>query len=248
MENLEKIEKLEGYKANLLEWERNHDPKVRTYINQNTPWIREEVKKAGCFHTMTVAPPPIIGGMVVQIDPFDSIFNPPYLRSVVPYVIDFIDQTIGILRNPTPETFINSNETISGLSEIALKLIHPKIREVSLQKFKDGHFADAVETAFKAVNIRVKEHYKKVKGEEKDGASLMKSAFSPGNPVIVLDDLSTDSGKNIQQGYMEIFAGSMTGIRNPKAHEIVSIDSTRAIHFLFLASLEMNRLDDARIP
>jgi hypothetical protein len=50
------------------------------------------------------------------------------------------------------------------------------------------------------------------------------------------------------QRLMEIFAGSMTGIRNPKAHEIVSIDSTRAIHFLFLASLEMNRLDDVRIP
>ncbi|MGA3284750.1 MAG: TIGR02391 family protein, partial [Verrucomicrobiota bacterium] len=66
--------------------------------------------------------------------------------------------------------------------------------------------------------------------------SLMRTAFSANNPVIVLDDLSTDSGKNIQQGYMDIFAGSMTGIRNPKAHGNVQIDSKRAIHMLFLAS------------
>jgi hypothetical protein len=52
----------------------------------------------------------------------------------------------------------------------------------------------------------------------------------------------------MQQGYMQIFAGSMTGIRNPKAHENISIDSVRAVHFLFLASLLMAKLDEANVP
>jgi hypothetical protein len=43
---------------------------------------------------------------------------------------------------------------------------------------------------------------------------------------------------------MQIFAGAMTGIRNPKAHANIIIDSNRAIHFLFLASLLMYVIDE----
>jgi hypothetical protein len=38
------------------------------------------------------------------------------------------------------------------------------------------------------------------------------------DPVIRLDDLSTENGKNIKDGYMYLFAGTVSGIRNPKAH------------------------------
>jgi uncharacterized protein (TIGR02391 family) len=58
------------------------------------------------------------------------------------------------------------------------------------------------------------------------------SAFSPKDPLVVLDDLSTESGRNAQQGYMQLYAGSMTGVRNPKAHANVTIDDIRARHFL----------------
>ncbi len=72
----------------------------------------------------------------------------------------------------------------------------------------------------------------------------MKTAFSPNKPIIVFDDLSTETGKNIQQGYMEIFAGAMTGIRNPKAHDNIHITENRAKHFIYLASLLMNKIDE----
>jgi uncharacterized protein (TIGR02391 family) len=73
--------------------------------------------------------------------------------------------------------------------------------------------------------------------QELDGAALMHKALSPSAPLIVLGDLSTESGKNIQQGYMQIYAGAMIGIRNPKAHDNIVIDELRAKHFLYLASL-----------
>ena len=79
---------------------------------------------------------------------------------------------------------------------------------------------------------------------ELDGASLMHTAFSPNNPIIVLDDLSTDSGQNIQKGYMEIFAGAMIGIRNPKAHENMDIEEIPAKHRIYLASLLMTKIDE----
>jgi len=74
---------------------------------------------------------------------------------------------------------------------------------------------------------------------ELDGFKLMMKAFNPDSPIIKLTHLSTQSEKDIQQGYMHIFAGSMMGIRNPKAHANFAIDANRGRHFLYLASLLM---------
>ncbi|MCD6490733.1 MAG: TIGR02391 family protein [Candidatus Korarchaeota archaeon] len=124
-------------------------------------------------------------------------------------------------------------------------IIHKDIIRVAKNKFEDGYYADAVEAAFKEINNRVKEIVKNKTGKELDGASLMYYAFSEKDPIIVLDDLSSETGRNIQKGYMQIFAGAMTGIRNPKAHENITISRERAIHFIFLASLLMYRLNEA---
>jgi len=126
--------------------------------------------------------------------------------------------------------------------------IHSSVVRTARSKFEDGYFADAVESALKEVNKRVKDYVKCRTGKEHDGAALMYRAFSLDNPVITLDNLETETGRNIQQGYMQIFAGSMTGIRNPKAHDNITIEEARAIHFLFLASLLMCKLDEANVP
>jgi len=122
--------------------------------------------------------------------------------------------------------------------------IHVKITSITKSRFESAHYADAVESAFKEVNACVKGIVRRKTGKELDGASLMKTAFSPNNPLIVIADLSTDSGKNIQQGYMEIFAGAMTGIRNPKAHNNLTIDKKKAKHLIYLASLLMHKIDE----
>lgn len=125
-------------------------------------------------------------------------------------------------------------------------MIHEGIIGVAKDKFEDGYYADAVRSAFTEINNRIKEILRDKTGEELDGASLMHNALSENNPIIVLDDLSSKTGRDIQKGYMQIFAGAMTGIRNPKAHGNINIDKERAIHFIFLASLLMNKLDEAK--
>jgi uncharacterized protein (TIGR02391 family) len=72
----------------------------------------------------------------------------------------------------------------------------------------------------------------------------MNKAFSVNKPIVTLDDLSTDTGRNIQQGYMQIYAGAMIGIRNPKAHANITIDGLRAKHHLYLASLLAYRFEE----
>lgn len=155
------------------------------------------------------------------------------------------------------QDFINAltpeNDPLRKLIRDAIKLpeldfwsiIHKDIIKVAKKKFEDGYYADAVESAFKEINKRVKEIVKNRTGEELDGANLMYKAFSEKTPIIILDDLSTETGRNIQKGYMQIFAGAMIGIRNPNAHENIIINKEEATHFIFLASLLMFRLDKA---
>lgn len=125
--------------------------------------------------------------------------------------------------------------------------IHPQVKGLSKKKFEDGHYADSVETALKEINDIVKKYVKKKNGNEYDGAELMQKAFSVKNPIISLDDLSTETGRNVQQGYMQIFSGAMTGIRNPKTHENIKITSERAIQLLFFCSLLFYKLEDGTV-
>ena len=122
--------------------------------------------------------------------------------------------------------------------------IHPQIVAVSKARFDNEHYADAVEAAFKEINTRVKKIYKDRTSVEKDGAKLMLAAFSVQNPIIKLGDISTETGTNIQQGYMEMFAGAMIGIRNPQAHNNLLITKDNAIRELHFASMLMYKIDD----
>ncbi|MFZ0503720.1 MAG: TIGR02391 family protein, partial [Chthoniobacterales bacterium] len=126
--------------------------------------------------------------------------------------------------------------------------LHQDVVRVSKELFKDCHYAEAVEAAFKKLNRKVKQHVREKTGQDLDGADLMHQAFTTKNraPIITLADLSTEDGRSIQQGYMEIFAGAMTGIRNPKAHSNIKIDQNRALHFLYLASL-LHQIFDERL-
>jgi uncharacterized protein (TIGR02391 family) len=122
--------------------------------------------------------------------------------------------------------------------------LHPMVTSLAKVKFEQGHYADSVETVLKEINTIVKRKYKMKTGQEEDGATLMNRAFTVNNPVFPFADISTETGKNIQQGYMQIFAGSMIGIRNPKAHNNIVLDKNKAMHLLFVASFLALKLED----
>lgn len=125
--------------------------------------------------------------------------------------------------------------------------LHPFVTKLAKDKFEHGHLADAVETVFKEINSVIKHHYKTKTGVEEDGATLMNRAFSVNNPTFVFDNINTETGRNIQQGYMQIFAGSMIGIRNPKAHNNMTPDKNKAMHLLFVASFLAVKLGDLKL-
>ena len=126
-------------------------------------------------------------------------------------------------------------------------LIHPLIASVSRSRMEDGYYADAVEAACKSLNTCVREIFKAKTGEELDGARLMQRAFSVDNPIIRISHDDTASGLDTQKGYMQIFSGVMTGIRNPKAHDNQTITREDALRKLILISMLMYKIDGATL-
>lgn len=124
------------------------------------------------------------------------------------------------------------------------QLVHPRVNALARKRFDAGFYGDAVEASYKEVNESVKRILKDKAGKELDGAGLMTTAFSPTNPLIMLNGMGSDSDRSEQQGYMQIFAGAMTGIRNPKAHGNLNPDSRKALHLICLASLLMYKIDE----
>ena len=115
------------------------------------------------------------------------------------------------------------------------------LRSASRQLFADGHYSEAVESAFKRLNNEVKA---KSGLAELDGDRLMRQAFSANDPKLRLNDFSTPSEKDEQRGYMDIFAGAMTGIRNPRAHEHQIVDQPDvALELLVMANHLMRILN-----
>ncbi|TWT79526.1 putative nucleotide-binding protein containing TIR-like domain protein [Planctomycetes bacterium CA13] len=98
------IEQLEEYKAALMAYARGHDSledgtSVRTYINRSTPAVRKLVWRAGCGKTMTVAPPAMVGGLIMRnVDPFGCVFEGPYGMSMTSVICDMIDEAVGVIQ------------------------------------------------------------------------------------------------------------------------------------------------------
>lgn len=126
--------------------------------------------------------------------------------------------------------------------DVRLSALHPKIRQVTERLVQDNHMDAAVLEAFKAVSIQVK----KLSGLELDGRALMTKAFSETNPPIVLRDLSTQTGRDLQEGFRFLFMGAVQGIRNPNAHEqFKDLSQEEGLEALAFASLLMRTLDSA---
>jgi uncharacterized protein (TIGR02391 family) len=118
---------------------------------------------------------------------------------------------------------------------------HKDLEQASRNLFEDGYFSQAVFEGCKALNERVRQET----GRSEDGDSLMRKVFSANEPLLRLNTGVSDSDKNEQTGFMNIFAGVMMGIRNPRAHELYEDRPERALAILGLLSLLFEIVDEA---
>ena len=121
-------------------------------------------------------------------------------------------------------------------------MLHPEIARRPSSLYRDGHYANAVEAAVKALNglVRLRSDL------EFDGSTLMERAFNPKNPAIKFNSLSDQSDQDEQKGYMMLFSGAVAGLRNPRAHGFINDQPERALEFIAFISLLAKLLDEAQ--
>lgn len=118
--------------------------------------------------------------------------------------------------------------------------LHPEINRAVGKLYRDGHYAEAVEKSVKALNglVRLRS------GLELDGVTLMEQAFNPKSGALKFNSLMDESDINEQKGFMYLFMGAVTGLRNPRAHRIIDDTPERALEFLAFVSLLAKLLDE----
>jgi len=120
--------------------------------------------------------------------------------------------------------------------------LHPLINEVSAERFRKGLHLDAVLHAFRAVEHRVQV----LSGSTKIGEDLMGFVLGSTSPRLTVTRSSAGALASEQAGMRDLFKGSMTALRNPRAHGPHYVDDPQeAQEMLVLASFLMRRLDVA---
>jgi uncharacterized protein (TIGR02391 family) len=132
---------------------------------------------------------------------------------------------------PAPSTYVNHLN------------LHPRIREVSLDLFMDGHPWEAVFAASKALINYIKERSVR---DDLDGAPLVRAVFSKNNPALAFNDLENQTDFDEQEGMMHLYEGVVLAIRDPGGHSFPEGPEQRAVEYISLISLLAYRVQEAK--
>lgn len=185
---------------------------------------------------------------VTHIDPrsFNTLYKTP-LHEIHAHIKESVDRSLAVLE-AIREHFIETLEDAGKIGSLKpIKAydgldLHPVIVKSCSQLFKDGHYADAVENAMKALNSLVRLNSGV---EDRDGEKLMQYAFGGKSPVLKVNKLADQSDQDEQRGFMYLFSGAVAGLRNPRAHKIIKDDPEMALEFIAFISLLAKFADKA---
>jgi uncharacterized protein (TIGR02391 family) len=103
---------------------------------------------------------------------------------------------------------------------LSVDSLHPRVRDAVEPLFAIRHDAQGVEKAVRVLRDVVREKSGLAKD---DGDTLMGKALGGKSPPIVVADLSTKTGENIQRGTLYLAQGIVARMRNPLTHESVEL-------------------------
>ena len=122
------------------------------------------------------------------------------------------------------------------------ELLEPSIEGASYAHYQAGHYREAVLNSVMAVFDLLRQR----SGLDLDGQALVTQALSIDNPILKLADLGSQSGRNIQVGFIDMLKGAYTGVRNPKAHQLeTDLNAVSTAQYLVFASLLARKVSTA---
>lgn len=127
-----------------------------------------------------------------------------------------------------------------ALSALALADLHPLVQKAAGQLYTDGHYAEAIGAATKALEVAVRR-----RSGLQSAPNLMGAAFGDHGPLDIRHHDGA-TGDDEQTGFRLLFMGAATALRNPRAHEFTDDDPVSALEHLALVSLLLRRLDSAK--
>lgn len=266
MKASELIVALEGFREKLAEhqelWARSLDRTIPTYPQNNikdlqnqSRWLSQRLGALRSyierFQPNWAMQHPATGATWDALDAATGLtaagpIKGPSIRTT----LDKLDQIIGRLQTfdqndevpADPQKPMRSGLPTDRLMLAYLDSLHPFIMHGCSQLYRDGHYAQAVEEAVKAVF----QHIRNVTGLAGDGAPLAQAAFSVKNPTLAFSDLADQTKQNEQVGFMEMLCAFAKGVRHPLAHTHGRQEEVqKAFEYLVMASLFCRRIDDA---
>src|SRR5271157_271109 len=105
--------------------------RVARWIDRNTIAAKIAVEEAGASQIVTLTPPPMIGGAIMHVDPFENLFESFYGKSLLPSVVHTLDKAIGVyehLKNETGLVRLPTPRQIVDLEGALERSIRPRFR------------------------------------------------------------------------------------------------------------------------
>lgn len=122
-------------------------------------------------------------------------------------------------------------------------LLHPEIVAHAVPLFHDGHLREAVLNGVLAVFGMIKART----GLDLDGKELVGQAFGLENGRLIFSEVESSSGKNDQKGFLLVYEGIFTGVRNVKSHSLAhDLTREKAAQYLVTLSLLARRVDECK--
>lgn len=122
-------------------------------------------------------------------------------------------------------------------------MLHAAIVKSSLGQYKNGHLRDAVLNGVVAVFDMIRRR----SGLDLDGAKLTGQAFGMDSGKLIFSEMDSESGRNDQKGFIQIYEGIYTGVRNVKAHSLThDLNEVKAAQYLVMLSLLARRVDECK--
>ena len=118
------------------------------------------------------------------------------------------------------------------------ELVHPLLRDVSLQHFTQREYGLAARTAVESVMDEVR----RLSGQGGDGTVLVNRAIGIDAGRVAFSQCDTDNERSVTNGLKEILQGVYKGVRNPLAHGWNGYGRIEAYQIIVLCSLLLGRL------
>jgi len=123
--------------------------------------------------------------------------------------------------------------------------VHPDIIKFCKSELVQDNYFHAVFEATKSVADKIRH----ISGLTTDGAELVQTAFAINNPIIVINNLMTETEVSEHKGFANLLVGFFGMFRNTTAHVPKIkwvIDENDALDMMSMASLMHRKLDGAK--